>query len=956
MKEEQSTSTLQTINDTNDSVAKKCGYCSVRQTAATINNHTQLRHPQEMLRKGVILYSQNTKQCPHCLLDITGWYYKSKHVTNCYANQSRPVFSCNICTAHFYREYNLRLHMDRMHGSGRRRHHMDKQVLRPDRNLTKTTLDKLVTNFVNGHIDATKLYKIKQTTSQSSAKLEFKQQAFHISLSNQGRALASVGMLAGVLEAIAIELTAETNIESNSTHFKIKKERMYQITLDSPDHLDYPISSAFQLNLNFSSLLERLATVAQSAKTILFADDIIMEITERKQEILFGLRNYSLASYKHNISLFCRNKTSFQDPTKIQNLIFEKHAKTFTCVPVALSLAFHPTYLVHSWHHNKQNIPIVAQSFIQLCEELQPLAGDQHTGTNNEHFPKLGSHLWAKYGKQLLVIALDNDTRFQLLFVFIKQQSPADTTNQTTQEPSLETNQNRIYLFVHQGHAYYISNPRAAFPTSFLCTHCGHPRARKNTKVASGLWYCLNADCYKRTVFNCFMCGDRRCRDIPVLVNYNLFCKYCNIYARNPQCFDKHLSDTGTSCNNKHYRCLQCYRIYKKTEFNQDNHEKTQCRLHKCTVCSGLYDIQLKSEHECFMTVQKRVFNPMHTIYFDCETYTEPSGRVNVNVICCIITCLICRQDYSTNIQSCCGERYLVFSGENCLREFIEKIILGTKYRSYLLIAHYLSMFDGALLLEQLIDMRIPIKKILARGMRIMTAIIGLNDCHLRDSYLLYPISLNGFCKAMDVAQEKNFAPILYNSVTALTEGTLKKPPAKSFYVVAPEKRLAFDQFYKTIARKQYNFKSELIRYCMQDVRCLWEAAEKFRTHIHNQVQIPNIYGAAMTTAGAAMKIFRTPKFLKNKLIPIVAEHMATARNSQLACKYIEYMNQKHGYNFVYTGNNASGENRVEGVFVDGHDIAQKLIIEVHGCEVSPQVVCKKFNLCALFHIYKPIN
>jgi hypothetical protein len=265
-------------------------------------------------------------------------------------------------------------------------------------------------------------------------------------------------------------------------------------------------------------------------------------------------------------------------------------------------------------------------------------------------------------------------------------------------------------------------------------------------------------------------------------------------------------------------------------------------------------------------------------------------------------------------------------------------------------------MFDGALLLEQLIDMRIPIKKILARGMRIMTAIIGLNDCHLRDSYLLYPISLNGFCKAMDVAQEKNFAPILYNSVTALTEGTLKKPPAKSFYVVAPEKRLAFDQFYKTIARKQYNFKSELIRYCMQDVRCLWEAAEKFRTHIHNQVQIPNIYGAAMTTAGAAMKIFRTPKFLKNKLIPIVAEHMATARNSQLACKYIEYMNQKHGYNFVYTGNNASGENRVEGVFVDGHDIAQKLIIEVHGCEVSPQVVCKKFNLCALFHIYKPIN
>jgi hypothetical protein len=267
-------------------------------------------------------------------------------------------------------------------------------------------------------------------------------------------------------------------------------------------------------------------------------------------------------------------------------------------------------------------------------------------------------------------------------------------------------------------------------------------------------------------------------------------------------------------------------------------------------------------------------------------------------------------------------------------------------------------MFDGCLLLEKIIEMRIPIKKILARGMRIMTAVIGHNECHLRDTYLLYPVSLNGFCKAMNVAQEKGYAPIMYNSATALEEGILKKPPAKKYFIVPPDKRQAFDEFYKSIARKQYNFKNELIRYCIQDVQCLWEAAEKFRTLIHEQLTIPNIYGAAITTAGAAMKIFRTPKFLKLNSIPIVAEHMATARNSQLACKYIEYMNQKHNYNFVYTGNNTSGENRVEGVFVDGHDIALKLIIEVNGCEVSPFIACilfcvKKTNSNQFNHSYK---
>jgi hypothetical protein len=107
---------------------------------------------------------------------------------------------------------------------------------------------------------------------------------------------------------------------------------------------------------------------------------------------------------------------------------------------------------------------------------------------------------------------------------------------------------------------------------------------------------------------------------------------------------------------------------------------------------------------------------------------------------------------------------------------------MNPKYKRSLILGHALGSFDGIILLKALIDMNIPISSITNRGMKLMSAVVGPYKCLLHDTFLLYPTSLSRFCQAMDIEEDKSFAPILYNSATALDKLPLRHPPGKKIF------------------------------------------------------------------------------------------------------------------------------------------------------------------------------
>jgi len=115
----------------------------------------------------------------------------------------------------------------------------------------------------------------------------------------------------------------------------------------------------------------------------------------------------------------------------------------------------------------------------------------------------------------------------------------------------------------------------------------------------------------------------------------------------------------------------------------------------------------------------------------------------------------------------------------------------------------------------------------------------------------------------------------------------------------------------------------------------LYKAAEKFRLMIHAQFNIDCIWSNAVTTASAAMFIFRHA-FVLPQTIPIIHEHCATSINSIECYIHVGYLNHRHNYNFIHAANSGGcGERKICGFAVDAYDEQRRIILQFMGCEVS---------------------
>jgi hypothetical protein len=783
----------------------------------------------------------------------------------------------------------------------------------------------LITRFQSGAIPPAELYTLNHVRSNEIASMRVSDTCVSVTFSKLGKRLASAGLVAELLERITVDVLdrsqqqrTRTRAEMDDRPFVVNSAHSYQLTLDSPETLDYPISSAFQNTLSFDTIFERLAAVSQSAKNLQFADDINLSIFTRRPEDL--RRQKAISFYNHDVDKYLSSKKYIYNPDLIQDLLQRRLPQTTVvcCMTVAMTLCEFPDV----YKHTKKNVRdrhIIPADFINLVHKLQNCLNVEAPGVAKpEHYQALGASLLENTGRQLVIIKFNKRFKYELVFCFY--------SDSATAKPDMQDNTQRVYVLAHKGHAYAIVKPNSVLPSANLCVKCGMLRALAGRRL-----YCLNRNCYKRTVKSCKMCSRHACLSRPTLSSAVVFCDQCNFFAKDIQCLTAHLHK-GVCVNNL-YRCLKCYRTVENTDELRATHSAGICPLHKCVTCGVPYDLSTPDTHTCYITPSTPTFNPDNTVYFDCETWTDAGGKVQTNCICCVITCKLCRDNFQETVVSCCGIRRRSFFGDSCVTRFITEIVLSTKYRNFLLIAHYLARFDGIILLEELVRMEVPMQRVISRGMKLISLVVGLNKCHLRDSYLLYPCSLSKFCETMNVGMDKDWCPILYNSATALAEPRQPRPPAKRYFVVPPGKQGEFDKFYATIANRPYYFKRELVKYCMRDVVCLWAAAEKFRKRIADQLGIINIYASALTTATAAVHIFRS-KFLKRGALAVFHEHCALTKNSAQAYKYMEWLNCCHNYQLEH-GANQPRERRIAGWLVDGYDRHRRIVVEYMGCEVT---------------------
>ncbi|KAK3916521.1 putative DNA polymerase [Frankliniella fusca] len=209
------------------------------------------------------------------------------------------------------------------------------------------------------------------------------------------------------------------------------------------------------------------------------------------------------------------------------------------------------------------------------------------------------------------------------------------------------------------------------------------------------------------------------------------------------------------------------------------------------------------------------------------------------------------------------------------------------------------------------------------------------------DSLMFMPMPLSAMPKSFGLTElKKGHWPYLADKPEFYQyEGPLLD---KVYYCVSNMKGSAaktFHEWYDEQVVKNYvfNFRRELIEYCISDVTILRQACEAFRKLFEQVAGFDPMFNC-MTLSAACMAAFRR-NFLKKDTIGIVPPggYHGRGKQSHMALKWLDYESHKLGrvISTIYTDREIS----VMGRRVDGYveipqqdGIVEKRIYQFHGC------------------------
>ena len=289
--------------------------------------------------------------------------------------------------------------------------------------------------------------------------------------------------------------------------------------------------------------------------------------------------------------------------------------------------------------------------------------------------------------------------------------------------------------------------------------------------------------------------------------------------------------------------------------------------------------------------------------------------------------------------------------GEECCWQFVQKleklawIPAGKKKlkeRPVIVLFHNLKGFDGVFILKTLYNHHWSVTNQFSMGAKVLSFKCG--PITFKDSLCFLPFPLAAFPTTFDIKEtKKGYFPHAFN--TPQNQGYVGSIPAMHYYDpegMKSQDKTKFEEWYR-VQTGTFDFKKELLEYCLSDVELLRKGCEAFTNQFSQEARF-NPFEKCTTIAAACNLYWRrsikedTPA-AKIAVRPLRGWHGATINQSNAALQWLAYEESllplggdgdqiKHARN--------GGEKKVRTSkgqeFVDGWCKNEKIAFEFLGC------------------------
>ena len=449
-----------------------------------------------------------------------------------------------------------------------------------------------------------------------------------------------------------------------------------------------------------------------------------------------------------------------------------------------------------------------------------------------------------------------------------------------------------------------------------------------------GCWKGVRNSASHRCRYICDLCG-----------GYPL----CSRQEKKIECGDCQLSFFGKRCFNNHKlikceaykKCDKCHYLYRNVK--QENHI---CGVYKCSNCYASYTT---SPHYCFirpldegrLKVEDAVTKVI--VAFDIETYEteeDESGYRELKANLCI-SHTVCDHCYDYNLHvkksdmcSFCGRLQNVFFGDDCIKRFIDYLCIelatriGMSNSNIFAYAHNFKGFDGRFILQEIYTRKFEGVNMIMTGTKVLRVKIG--NVFIQDSASFFQMSLDKCAKSFQDKKQrmKGDFPHLANSPKNYDYSGPMLPMEMYPIKFMPRTKLEeFKRWYngQVAIGYQFNFKEELIKYCVNDVEILLFSIMQFRSVFKEASGLCPLT-RNFTLASIGQEVFRA-KIMKPETIGIVPIKGYTNSSSSSA-KEMAWLDLRE----LETGTIIARQKRIGPYVVDGFSSELNTVYEYQGC------------------------
>ena len=452
------------------------------------------------------------------------------------------------------------------------------------------------------------------------------------------------------------------------------------------------------------------------------------------------------------------------------------------------------------------------------------------------------------------------------------------------------SNATPIYLHLHGNHYDVITTMPGFLGSVYFCHACRQSYDHKHAHLCPG------------------MC--KSCRSYDCVVNNPVGCNLCNRWFKSKACYDRHKEpvDGARSVCEAIKKCKKCGKSMEVRQLKKHLCEK------KCSTCGVVVDE--KEKHKCYIQKtelkEESQYNELLFFYLEC---TQEDGIHKANL------CIVHDE----------AGREKLFRGNTTIKDFCEWLFTK-EHQGCIVVAHNFQGYDGYFIQNYLNENGVKYEIIL-RGAKILSLTVPMFNIKFIDSLNFIPMSLAKFPKTFGKTELcKGYFPHLFNKEE--NQDYVGPIPHQKEYApttMKPEAREAFLAWHKEQTESNYvfNFREEIVKYCLSDVDILRQCCMEFREMLRDITGI-DPFEKCLTIASYCHEVYRTNYLKKDTIAVFQRERELKMKQSNMGVKWLSYEMERNDIHIEHVRN--GGEKRVGKYSLDGYCEEYHTAYEFQGC------------------------